>query len=137
MPEPPARALPSPSDLTQPFWEAAARRELVRQVCTRCGASVFTPQIACPRCLSERLVWTRSSGRGVVYSYTVCHRPPSPAYEVPYVLAIVDLEEGWSMLSNVVGCDPADARIGLLVRVAWLELGDSLLLPVFEPEGAL
>jgi uncharacterized OB-fold protein len=97
---------------------------------------VFTPQIACPRCLSEDLVWTESSGHGTVYSYTVCHRPPSPEYEVPYMLAIIDLEEGWSMLSNLVGCAPKEVRVGLPVRVAWLELSDAQLLPVFERSAA-
>ncbi len=76
-----------------------------------------------------------SSGRGRVYSFTVIHRPPVAGFDPPYTLAIVDLEEGWTMLSNVVNCDPTALQIGLPVLVTWLE-ADSFSLPVFEPEAA-
>jgi uncharacterized OB-fold protein len=124
---------PTPSTLTAPFWDAVARQTLVRQVCSECGTSFFTPQIACPRCLSEQWSWVESTGFGFVYSYTICHRSPQPDVEVPYVLAIIDLDEGWSMLSNVVGCEPTTVQIGMRVRVTWRELRGSSLLPVFEP----
>jgi uncharacterized OB-fold protein len=135
MPETATRPLPSPSELTQPFWDAAARGVLVRPVCDRCGASFFTPQVCCPSCLSEQWSWVQSAGRGAVYSATVCHRAPEPGFDVPYVLAIVDLDEGWDMLSNVVGCAPAEVAIGMRVRVAWESLGDGIVLPVFEPDA--
>jgi uncharacterized OB-fold protein len=124
---------PSPSDLTAPFWEHAARRELVRQRCDVCGSSFFTPKMACPFCLSVKWTWVPSAGQGSVYTYTVCHRAPAPGFDVPYVLAVVDLSEGWSMLTNIVGCDPVDVSIGMKVQVAWLELDPSTVLPVFEP----
>jgi len=107
----------------------------VRPLCSQCGTSFFTPQVCCPRCLSEDWTWAESSGRGTVYSYTVCHRAPEPGFDPPYVLAIVDLEEGWSMLSNVVGCDPGDVRTGMAVAVAWERLDDEIVLPVFAPAG--
>jgi uncharacterized OB-fold protein len=123
------------SALTEPFWDAAARAELVRQVCDRCGQSFFTPRLACPRCLSEAWTWTQSSGRGELYSFTVCHRAPQPGFDIPYVLAIIDLEEGWSMLSNVVDCDAADLQLGAQVEVRWLRLEGGLTLPVFRPRS--
>ncbi len=128
-----ARPRPTPSELTRPFWEHASNKVLVRQRCLKCGNSFFTPQMACPHCLSTEWEWAESTGVGRVYSYTVCHRAPQPGFAVPYVLVIVDLDDGWSMLSNVVGCDPAIVRIGMRVQVTWLDLGDSLQLPVFEP----
>jgi uncharacterized OB-fold protein len=130
-----SRPPPNPSALTAPFWEHASRRELVRPRCDACGRSFFTPQVACPECLSESWTWTLSSGLGRIYSHTTCHRAPAPGFEVPYVLAVVDLEEGWSMLTDVVECDPADVEIGMAVTVTWLDIGDGFLLPVFRAAG--
>jgi len=128
------RPLPTPSELTRPFWDAAREHRLVRQVCRDCRTSFFSPQIACPACLSEAYDWVPSSGRGEIYSCTVVHRAPSPGFDVPYVFAIVDLEDGWSMLANVVGCEVAEATIGLPVRVTFLDF-DEITLPAFEPTG--
>ncbi|MBP2366214.1 Zn-ribbon domain-containing OB-fold protein [Pseudonocardia parietis] len=107
------------AELTAGFWAAAAARELVRPVCRDCGRSFFTPQIACPGCLSENWVYERSSGRGTVYSSTVVHKAASPGVAVPFGLGIVDLEEGWSMLTTLLG-DRLPA-IGDPVEVAWVE----------------
>jgi uncharacterized OB-fold protein len=129
-----ARPLPQPSELTAGFWAAARRRELVRPLCGGCGRSFFTPQVACPHCLCEDWTWARSSGRGVVYSATVVHRAPYPGFETPYELAMVDVEEGWTMLSDLVGTDGRPTPIGTPVRVDWLDLG-AVVLPVFRPTG--
>lgn len=120
-----------PSTLTRPFWDAAARHILVRQQCTDCGTNFFTPQIACPSCLSERWTWAPSSGEGVIYSATVVHKPPEPGIDVPYVLAIVTLSEGWNMVTNVVDCRPEDARIGSAVRVSWQRKIGAFVVPTF------
>jgi hypothetical protein len=127
-----ARPLPVPSALTAEFWEAARRRVLVRPVCGACGHSFFTPQIACPHCLSEEWAYVRSSGRGTVYSSTLVHRPPSPGLDVPYELAIVDLEEGWSMLANIVEAGDAPTPIGAPLELTWLEVGGDAPLPAFR-----
>lgn len=129
------RPLPQPSALTQPFWDAAAQHVLVRPVCDRCAQSFFTPQVACPFCGSEAWTYTSSSGRGTVYSMTTIHRPPLPAFEAPYVLAIIDLDDGWSMLSRVVGCDPDAVTIGMRVHVVWEDVAPGVALPNFAPEG--
>ncbi len=126
------RPLPNPSPLTQPFWDAARDGHLVRQVCRACGKSFFSPQVACPGCLSEVWDWVPSSGRGEVYSRTVVHRAPSAGFEIPYVYAVIDLEEGWSMMANVIGCDTAEVAIGMPVTVTFVDLG-SIVLPAFEP----
>jgi uncharacterized OB-fold protein len=130
-----ARPLPAPSELTAGFWEAARRRTLVRPVCGRCGRSFFSPQIACPDCLSEDWSYEPSSGRGVVYSATIVHRAPYPGFEAPYELAMIDLDEGWTMLANIVATDGAPTPIGTPVAVDWLEAGD-ILLPVFRRGAA-
>lgn len=129
------RPRPDPSPLTAPFWDAAAERRLVRPYCSACDHSFFTPQIACPRCLSTEWEYRESSGRGTVYSATVVHRAPYPGFTSPYHVAIVDLEEGWQMLTNIVDVagDPAQAvPIGTPVTVDWLPLDERIVLPVFR-----
>lgn len=138
------RPRPDPSPLTEPFWAAARERRLVRPYCPACDRSFFTPQIACPRCLSTAWEYRESSGRGVVYSATVVHRAPYPGFTSPYHVAIVDLEEGWSMLTNIVaapGARDADrlggrpVPIGAPVTVDWLPLDERIVLPVFRASG--
>lgn len=125
--------MPEPSALTAGFWRAARDHVLVRPVCARCGRSHFTPQVACPHCLSTEWDYRPSSGRGSVYSFTVVHRPPGPGFDPPYVMAIVDLDDGWSMLTNVIGCDVHEVRIGQPVTVRFEDLTSNVALPVFVP----
>lgn len=127
------RPRPEPSALTAEFWAAARRHELVRPRCHACGASFFTPQIACPSCLSEDWSYEASSGRGTVYSSTVVHRAPFPTLPTPYHVAIVDLEEGWSMLTNLIDAGEAPVAIDTPVEVAFVDVDDELTLPVFRP----
>ena len=119
---------------TRPFWDAAAQHRLVRPVCRDCGTNFFTPQIACPRCHSERWAWEDSSGRGAIYSKSTVHKAPAPDFPVPYVLAIVALDEGWGMLSNIVNCPPSRVQIGMRVRVAFKGPVGNPSPPFFEPE---
>jgi uncharacterized OB-fold protein len=128
------RSAPAPSLLTAAFWEAATEGRLVRPVCSACGQSFFTPQVACPYCLSESWRYCESSGSGEIYSFTVVHHAQTEDFETPYVLAIVDLDESWSMLTNIVGCDPHVVRIGMRVRVAFSPAANGVCLPVFIPE---
>src|SRR5262249_24497474 len=82
-----------------PFWDSLRERSAVVQKCDECGTFVFIPKERCPKCLSSRMTWTPISGRGEVYTYTVVHRAPTPAYqaEAPYVIAHVTMEEGFRM----------------------------------------
>ncbi len=124
--------------LTSDFWAAAARHELVRPVCDECGTSFFSPRWACPECLGERWTYVRSTGLGTIYSHTVVFRGPDASWAVPYVLVIVDLEEGWSMLSRLVGEVEAglvDVRLGgRAVEVAFVDEDrpPHRVLPVFR-----
>lgn len=128
------RPHPSPTPLTEHFWDATGREELLLQRCRTCGTALYYPRMSCTHCGSRDLDWERASGRGTVYSYTVARRATHPAFadRVPYVIAIIALEEGPRMTSNVL-CDPEEARVGMKVRLAFEDLGDGHKLPVFEP----
>jgi uncharacterized protein len=119
------------SPLTAGFWAAAREGTLVRPVCSACGKNFFSPQIACPRCLSQEWTYQPSSGRGTVYSATVVHRAPYPGVTAPYQLAIIDLEEGWSMLATVDGDPRRPLAIGTPVQVGWRRGVDDKVIPVF------
>lgn len=127
------RPLPQPSEVTAPFWEAATRRQLIHPRCAECGRAFFPPHLACPHCRSMRWSWDESAGRGEIYSFSVVHRAPQPGFDPPYVIAVVDLDEGFELMTNIVQVSPAAVRIGQRVRVSWLEAGD-MTLPVFAPD---
>jgi uncharacterized OB-fold protein len=129
------RPVPTPDAATAPYWSAALEQRLVLPRCLDCNRYHFYPRTLCPHCGSARLEWSDCSGRGEVYSFTVVHRAPSPAFaaEVPYVVAVVKLDEGPHLMTNIVGCAPASVRVGAKVRVAFRRVSDSVTLPVFEP----
>jgi uncharacterized OB-fold protein len=128
---------PPVTDVTAPFWEATKHRELLVQWCTACEEPVFFPRAVCPRCLETTLEWRPSTGRGTVYAVTVEHQAQNPlmAARVPYAVALVDLDDGIRMMSNVVGCDPHFVTIGMAVAVTWESMTDGRNLPLFEPVG--
>jgi uncharacterized OB-fold protein len=129
------RPRPLPDAATGPYWAAARERRLAMPRCDDCGRFHFYPHTLCPHCNSPRLKWTDCSGKGVVYSFTVVHRAPSPAFAalVPYVVAAVKLAEGPHMMTNITGCAPDAVRIGMPVRVVFQQLSDEITLPMFEP----
>jgi len=129
------RPVPHADAATEPYWAAARERRLVMPKCRDCGRHHFYPRTLCPHCGSAQIEWAGVAGTGTLYSYTVVNRAPSPAFEpeVPYVVAIVELDEGPHLMTNLVGCEPAAARIGMRVRVDYRELSDGVLLPVFRP----
>ncbi|NUU21562.1 MAG: hypothetical protein HOV68_08620, partial [Streptomycetaceae bacterium] len=104
--------------------------------CAYCGGSVFKPQDFCPHCLSARLAWREGSGQGVVYSFSVVWRPQTPAFEVPYVVAIIELRENYQMLSNLVNCPAESVHCGMPVSVTFSPVRDGVVLPLFEPARA-
>ena len=128
--------VPVPTPETRPFWEATRRHELWLQRCRACGAYVFYPRAACQRCLGAELEWRRVSGRGRLHTFTVVHRGarnfPLPA---PYVIAIVELDEGPRMMTNLVGIvpDPAKIAIGMAVEVVFEDVSSEIALPRFRP----
>jgi hypothetical protein len=131
--ERPRRLEPPVTATTEPFWEATRRRQLLMQWCVDCDRAIFFPREVCPGCLGSRLEWRPSPGTGSVYTYTVEHNPQNPGLTGPYTIALIDLDEGVRMMSNVVGCPPEDVRVGMRVAIAWEELSDGRNLPQFEP----
>jgi uncharacterized OB-fold protein len=124
---------PQPSPLSQPFWDGLSRGELRFQRCGQCQGSTHTPARVCAHCGSSDLAWVTSSGRGHVYSWTIVWRPQTPEFTVPYVPIIVDMDEGWQLLSNLIGCEHDAVRVGLAVEVELHRLTDTITLPYFKP----
>ena len=129
------RPLPTPDPGTAAFWEGTRAHKLLLPHCQDCGEVHFYPRTLCPHCGSARLDWIEACGRGSVYSFTVVHRAPSSAFKgmVPYVVAVVAMEEGPHLMSNIGGCAPSDVRIGMPVEVAWEDFDPVATLPYFVP----
>lgn len=128
----PGPRFPEPD--TAPFWEATREGRLTYQVCRRCGGVVFYPRGHCTHCTSLDLDLRTSTGKGTVYSFTVIRQHGHPFFRsrVPYVVAFIDLDEGFRMLAEVQAPDPSGVRIGQRVEVRW-EDGDEVRIPVFVP----
>jgi uncharacterized OB-fold protein len=119
----------------QPYWDSLRARAAAVQRCDSCGTFFFVPKERCPNCLSPESTWTPISGHGTVYTYTVVHRAPTPAYqeEVPYVIAHVTMDEGFRMAANLRGVDPESVSIGMPVQLGYEDATPEWTLPVFEP----
>jgi uncharacterized OB-fold protein len=117
------------------FWEGAAAGELRIQRCTSCGTLRHPPRPGCGACGSLDWDWTVASGRGTVHSFVVHHYPPVPGFEPPFLVALIDLEEGTRLISNLIEVEPAEARIGMPVEVTFVAVDDELTLPLFRPRG--
>jgi len=130
-----ARPLPAPSPLTKPFWEGTRAHKLLLQRCRKCGVFRWTPQYLCTACHAEEYDWAETRGRGVIYAFTRVQRPASPAFEAPYVVAVVRLEEGPLMLTNIVGAEPGELAIGAPVEVRFEKASDDITLYLFQPAG--
>ncbi len=119
---------------TAPFWEGCAQERLVLPRCDRCGELIWYPRRFCPFCGSTDVSWHEVSGEGTIYSVTVLRQGQGAYREVaPYALAYVELTEGPRMLTNIVGADPGDLRIGQPVRVVFDPAGEGDKLPRFTP----
>ena len=130
--------LPTPvpfvSPETEPFWSAAKDGRLVVPFCTSCDHPIWYPKKFCGACGSLSVAWRETSGHGVIYSFSEIHRGEGPYAEAGhYVLALVDLDEGARMLTNIVDADPASLAVGQAVRVVFHPAGDSAALPRFTP----
>src|SRR5215207_2838725 len=119
----PAKPVPVPDEGSRPYFEGARRGELLVQRCTRCGAYAGQPVYGtvparCTRCLHDTLTWVAASGRATLYSFGIMHTAFHPGFagELPYNVAVVELEEGVRMTTNVVGCANEELRIGMPLR---------------------
>ena len=121
------------NELNATFWDACNRGELIVQECQKCGERFFVPEAICPACRANDWKWQPSDGTGSIYSYTVVHRSFRADLPPPYVVAAIALDEGWFMMSNIVGCAPDDVRIGMRVQVTFTPGPDGQQLPRFSP----
>jgi uncharacterized protein len=127
-----------PEPDTQPFWEATKRRELTYQTCNTCDAVIFYPRRHCTKCGSGEITRRVSKGLGSVYTFSVIMQSRHPAFAElgPYAVAYVDLDEGFRMMTNIVGVkDPTkDIQCGMRVKLHWEDQGaGEIALPTFEP----
>ena len=134
-PQKPQKPTPTLDADSRTFWEACARHELIIQRCADCTRLRFPPVGLCPHCGSASVEHVRASGRGRVYSWiVVTHAVPKEIYagEVPYAVALVELEEGVRLPTNIIGCEPAKISADMPVEVVFEERGDTTL-PLFRP----
>ena len=130
------KSLPSPTPETRPFWEGCKAGRLVLPRCVDCGQAHYYPRAHCPHCWSQNLAWEQMSGKGKVYSFVITHRgAPGFQEETPYSIAVVELDEGPRMLTNIVGIaqTPEDIRVDMPVEVVFEDSSDEIALPKFRP----
>ncbi|WP_258000265.1 Zn-ribbon domain-containing OB-fold protein [Bacillus sp. Marseille-P3661] len=124
---------PTITPVTQPFWDGITRGEFLVQECGDCEKSVFYPRTHCPHCWSNRLEWKSASGKARLKTWSVVQRPGHPGWQAvtPYVLGIVELEEGPSMMTQLLVESPNQLKIGDHLQVRYVQVND-VTLPFFE-----
>jgi hypothetical protein len=121
---------------SQFFWDGVREHRLLIQRCASCGQLRHPPRPMCPHCQSLEWDTIESSGRGTVFSCVIPHHPPLPWFPEPYVAALIDLEEGTRIVSNVVGIAPQAVTIGMRVVVRFETFDGDVVLPLFAPDAA-
>ena len=130
------KPLPAIDDVNRDFWAAAAEGRLLVQACPRCGHRQFYPRALCTVC-GDTPEWLECSGRGTVHTFTIIRQMGMRPFrdELPYVVAMVELEEGPLMMGNVTDCDPESVRIGMPVEAHFVRAADDLGVPLWRPAG--
>ncbi|MFN7263667.1 MAG: Zn-ribbon domain-containing OB-fold protein [Phenylobacterium sp.] len=130
-----ARIMPEPTPETRHFWDGCRDGELRLQRCTDCNHTYFPPRAFCPSCASRQVEVYAASGRGVLWSYVINHRPRPDMGTEPYAIAVVKLDEGPTMMTNIVGCQqtPEALVLDMPVKVRFEKQTDDISLPLFEP----
>lgn len=133
------KPVPVPDHVTGKFWEGAKQHKLLIQRCPDCEARQFFPQQCCRRCLSDDLEWLEAKGTGKIYSYTMIYRSPNSVFEkeVPYIGALVELDDGVRIMSNIVEIEPKDVRVDMPVEVVFDDISATISLPKFRPNEVL
>lgn len=128
------KSLPQPQTWSEPFWEGTKRHQLLIQKCAECGELIMYPKKYCPLCMSEEMKWVQASGRGKIYSFTVVHNNPPSAFlnNLPYTVAVIRLEEGVQILSNIVASDYESLECDMNVEVVFEDVTDEITLPKFR-----
>ncbi len=131
-----AKPLPEFRPETKPYWEACKRHEFVLPRSKVTNEFFFYPRALSPgEDMSEDIEWAKASGKGKVWTYAIHHMGPTKAYkgEPPYIVALVEVEEGVKMMTNIVECDPKDVHIGMDVEVVFDDVTPEVTLPKFKP----
>jgi len=128
--------IPNPDVETQPFWDGCRSGVFLLRHCNACGHDHYYPRPFCPACWSDDVSWKEASGRARLYTYSIVHVNDLPPFNerVPYVAAIVDLDEGPRVMTNVEGVPFAELAIGMPLRVAFRQISDDITIPVFRRE---
>ena len=129
-----ARPLPAPTPETKHFWDGTKLGELRLQCCARCQQTYFPPRPFCPRCASRDVSVVKATGKGRLFSYVIHHRP-APGFTPPYAIAVVELDEGPRMMTNIVGCPqtPEALVLDMRLEVTFEKLSEHITLPFFKP----
>src|SRR6202035_1689763 len=129
------RAKPKPTPETQHFWDGTQAGEMRLQRCDACAHVYFPPRPFCPSCGHRKVSVFNASGKGKLYSYVINHRPAAPGFTPPYAIAVVELDEGPRMMSNIVDCPqtPEALELDMKLEVAFEKLDDKITLPLFRP----
>ncbi|MDA1370293.1 MAG: Zn-ribbon domain-containing OB-fold protein [Proteobacteria bacterium] len=130
------KPLPKSDPVTAPFWESLHRGKVQVQCCGDCKIFVFYPRALCPACGSRKLAWTPVSGKGHIYSLTIVAPGRGPDIfknDSPYVVTLVELDEGCRMMSNIVDVDAEDVKIGMAVEIVYDCVTEDVTLPKFRP----
>ena len=132
------RPLPKPmTPEAKPYWDGLREGKLMLPECNDCGKAFFYPRIACPNCHSRNVGWVQASGKGKLYSFQIAYRALNPAFKIPppYVLAMVELEEGPRLMSNLINveADPDVIKCDMAVEVVFEKQTNEVTIPLFQP----
>jgi uncharacterized OB-fold protein len=129
------KPIPVPSAEAQPYWDGLRDRKLLMPRCDACGKYWFPPSLLCPHCNATKWTWASTSGHGRIFSYVVYHRVYHPGFadEVPYAVAVIELDEGPRMISNVIGIAPDKLTCDMRVEVVYQTITETITLPKFKP----
>lgn len=129
------KPVPEVQTHSKPYWDAAQRGELMFQRCRGTGKPFLYPRAWSPFDFSPDPAWEKASGRGTVFSYTVVYQPPYAAFKAdcPFVMAIIQLEEGPQLMTNILNCDSESVRIGMPVKLCFETRAGGFRIPQFEP----
>ncbi len=135
----PAKPVPRPAPESEPYWQAARAHRLSIPRCEACEEFWFPPSLSCPHCLSDKFSFQDVSGRGKVYSFVTFHRTYHPAFanETPYVVALVELEEGPRLLTNILGISPDEVKCEMPVEVIFDDVDANNSIPKFRPASTV
>ena len=128
------KPLPVLNEDTKPFWSGCKEHQLRFQRCKDCGHIRWPASMICPECYGQNTEWIVACGKGNIYTFVVYHMAYHPGFEndLPYVVAIVELEEGLHILTNLVGCSPDEVKCDMPVEVTWEDITEEFSLPKFK-----